>query len=308
MRVFRHFAPIPAELKGAVLALGNFDGVHRGHQAVIARAAAEARRSGRKFGVLTFEPHPRQYFAPATAPFRLTPFRVKMHQIEALGCDLAVSLHFDRALAARTAEDFAAEILHQGLGAAHVVVGYDFVFGKGRAGDAALLRRLGDRLGFGVTVVEPAGGADGQIFSSTEIRDRLAAGDVAAAAQLLGRCWEIDGRVEGGDRLGRTLGYPTANIALGEYLRPAAGIYAVRAGIEGASIGTRPTVNGTDFRLEVHILDFAGDLYGRHMRVPLVAWIRPELKFAGLAELTAAIGRDVEQARAILSGATRSGS
>jgi riboflavin kinase/FMN adenylyltransferase len=313
MRIFRHFAPLPEELRGAVLALGNFDGVHRGHQAVIGAAAAEARRRGRPFGVLTFEPHPRQVFAPSPAPFRLTPFRVKMHQLEALGCDLAVSLHFDRAFASHSAEDFAETVLAHGLGASHVVAGYDFVFGSGRAGNAERLKALGAGLGFGVTIVEPVG-QGAEIFSSTEIRERLVAGDPKGAARLLGRNWEIDGRVEAGDRIGRTLGFPTANLPLGEFLRPAEGVYAVRAGIEYpihtewydavANLGRRPTVTGSgELRFEVHLLDFAGDLYGRHLRVAFVDWIRGDAKFAGLEALKAAIADDVEAARRALGGA-----
>src|SRR5579862_952923 len=311
MRVFRHFDPTPAEARGAVLALGNFDGVHRGHQTVIHAAASVA--AGRKFGVLTFEPHPRQVFQPDHPPFRLTPFRVKVHELEALGCDLAVILHFDLAFAAWTAERFAEIVLHRGLGVAHVVVGHDFVFGRGRKGDATLLRRLGDELGFAVTVVELSGDG-GAIFSSTEIRERLVVGDVRGAAALLGRPWEIDGRVEAGDRLGRVLGFPTANLSLGEYLRPAEGVYAVRAGIERpggiewhdavANVGRRPTIGGTDLRFEAHLLDFSGDLYGRHLRVPLIDWIRPDATFSGLEELKAAIGRDVEAARALLQRAS----
>ena len=309
MRLFRHSAALPAPFRGAVLALGNFDGVHRGHRAVIGAAAAEAVRCGTRFGVVTFEPHPRQVFDPGCPPFRLTPFRVKMHELEALGCDLAVCLHFDRKFAGHSAEYFAGEILHRGLGVSHVVVGYDFVFGRGRAGDAGVLRRLGAELGFGTTVVAPSGEADA-VFSSTEIRERLQRGDARGAAALLGRPWEIDGRVEPGDRIGRTLGFPTANLGLGEYLRPAEGVYAVRAGIERgdridwhdavANLGKRPTIGGKELRFEVHLLDFAGDLYGRHLRVQLIDWIRPDATFAGLPELTLQIGRDVESARILL--------
>ena len=310
MRVFRHFAPLPPDAAGAVFALGNFDGVHRGHQAVIGEAARIAGSLGRPHGVVTFEPHPRQFFLPQSPPFRLTPFRVKMHELERLGCELAVSLHFDAGLAAREPADFAAEVLQRGLGASHVVVGYDFVFGRGRAGTAHTLAELGERLGFGVTIVEPAG--DGAaIYSSTEIRERLGAGDPSGAARLLGRWWEIDGRVEPGDRIGRTIGVPTANLPLGEYLRPREGVYAVRAGIESpggvewhdavASLGRRPTVGGRDLRFEVHLLDYAGDLYGKHLRVPLIGWVREDRHFPDLAALKAAIAEDIAAARTILA-------
>jgi riboflavin kinase / FMN adenylyltransferase len=309
MRLFRHFSPFPSDARGAVLALGNFDGVHRGHQAVIARSGAIARAEGRLQGVVTFEPHPRAVFRPEDPPFRLTPLRVKAHQLEALGVDLMISLHFDAAFAQRSAENFVTEILHRGLGCGHVVSGYDFVFGQGRAGDAALLERMGRELGFGVTILQPVAGGDGSVFSATKVRELLVAGKPEAAAELLGRVWEIDGRVEHGDARGRTIGFPTANLSLGDYLRPAPGVYAVRAGIERggtvewhdavANLGTRPTVAGTDLRLEIHLLDFDGDLYGQHLRAALIAWIRPERKFAGLDELKAQIARDAEAARAI---------
>jgi len=311
MKIFRYVSSLPAESRGAVLALGNFDGVHRGHRAVINAAREVAKQSACAFGVVTFEPHPRQYFRPDDPPFRLTPFRAKMHELSELGCDLAVSLHFDTALAQQSAATFVTDILAQGLGAAHIVVGYDFVFGRGRGGSPELLRTMGAELGFGVTIVPKATETDGTAFSSTEIRDLLVAGRPRDAATLLGRVWEIDGRVERGDQIGRTIGYPTANIHLGEYLRPATGIYAVRAGVDlgnglvwhdaVASLGTRPTVNGTDLRFEVNIFDFAGNLYDRHVRVQIIEWIRPELNFDGLDALTAAIAQDCLTARAILA-------
>ncbi len=309
MRLFRHFSPFPDDARGAVVALGNFDGVHRGHQAVISRSAAVARSEHRPHGVVTFEPHPRSVFRPDDPPFRLTPLRVKTHQLETLGVELMVCLHFDAGFAQRSAENFVTEVLHQGLGIGHVVTGYDFVFGHGRSGDAALLQRMGGELGFGVTIVPPVASESGIAFSATRIRDHLVAGEPKQAAVLLGRPWEIDGRVEHGDARGRTIGFPTANISLGDYLRPAAGVYAVRAGIERngsvvwhdavANMGTRPTVNGTDLRLEVHLLDFDGDLYGQHLRVAFIDWIRAERKFSGLDELKTQIARDAATARAI---------
>jgi riboflavin kinase/FMN adenylyltransferase len=309
MRLFRHFSPFPGDARGAVMALGNFDGVHRGHQAVIARCGALAQAEHRPYGVVTFEPHPRALFRPEDPPFRLTPLRVKAHLLEALGVDLLVNLHFDAAFAQRSAENFVTEVLHHGLGVGHVVIGYDFVFGQGRAGNPALLQKLGQELGFGVTIVDPVAGDTGAVFSATRIREHLVAGAPKAAAELLGRAWEIDGRVEHGDQRGRTIGFPTANLGLGDYLRPAPGVYAVQAGIERhgtvewhdavANLGTRPTVSGTDLRLEVHLLDFAGDLYGQHLRAALIDWIRPERKFAGLDELKAQIAQDAATARAI---------
>ena len=309
MRLFRHFSPFPDDARGAVMSLGNFDGVHRGHQAVISRSAAVARAERRPHGVVTFEPHPRTLFRPDDPPFRLTPLRVKAHQLDALGVKLMVTLHFDAEFAERSAENFVTEVLHQGLGIGHVVTGYDFVFGKGRAGDAGLLQKMGGELGFGVTIVPPVASEAGAVFSATRIRELLVAAQPKEAAALLGRPWEIDGRVEKGDQRGRTIGFPTANVALGDYLRPAPGVYAVRAGIERgssiewhdavANIGTRPTVNGTDLRLEVHLFDFDGDLYGLHLRVALIDWIRAERKFSGLDELKTQIARDAATARGL---------
>jgi riboflavin kinase/FMN adenylyltransferase len=309
MRLFRHFDPLPPDARGAVLALGNFDGVHRGHQAVIAATRRIAGDLGRLAGIVTFEPHPRRLFRPDDPPFRLTPLRAKAHALEALGVDLMVTLHFDAEFARRSAEDFVTGVLNRGLAAGHIVSGYDFVFGHDRLGNAGLLERMGAVLGIGVTILPPVESASGAAFSSTRIRDHLVAGEPRAAAELLGRFWEIEGRVEHGDARGRTIGFPTANVALGEYLRPAPGVYAVRAGIDRpggvewrdavANLGMRPTVNGTDLRLEAHLIDFTGDLYGQHLRVALIERIRPERKFDGLDALKAQIARDVESARAI---------
>jgi riboflavin kinase/FMN adenylyltransferase len=316
MRLFRHHTEVPVEARGAVVALGNFDGVHRGHQTVIGEAARIARDLGTTLAVLTFEPHPREYFAPGRPSFRLTPFRIRVRHLEAIGVDHLFVLHFDAELAKKSAEAFVVEVLGEGLQAAHVVVGYDFVFGAGRRGDAALLGDLGASYGFGVTSVAPASTEAGEIFSSTKVREHLQGGRPLSAGLLLGRPWEIEGRVEHGDALGRELGYPTANVALGEYLLPAQGIYAVQAGIdEGrgtvwrdgvASLGTRPTVGGTKVQFEAHLFDFAGDLYGRHLRVALIDYLRPEKKFDGLQALTAQIAEDCRQARQALSGYTGS--
>ena len=312
MRLFRHHAPLPADATGAVLALGNFDGVHRGHQTVVAAAGTIARALGAPHGVVTFEPHPRQVFRPDDAPFRLTPLRVKTRELEALGADLLFSLHFDKEFAARTAENFVDEILVGALGVRHVVVGYDFVFGRGRAGTVDFLQDMSVRRGFGIDVVAAVAEDGVEVISSTRIREHLVAGRPADAARLLGRAWEIDGRVEHGEARGRTIGFPTANVMLADYLRPAAGVYAVRVGIEGgaetewhdgvANIGTRPTVGGTDLRLEAHLFDFAGDLYGAHLRVALLAFMRPERKFASFDELKQQIAADALEARRIHAG------
>jgi riboflavin kinase/FMN adenylyltransferase len=314
MHIFRHYTGLPPEARGSVVALGNFDGIHLGHQAVIGAAGATARRLGAPLGMLTFEPHPRSVFRPGEPPFRLTPFRVKCRLLEGLGLELLFTLHFDMGFAAKTADEFIREVLVDGLAVRHVAVGYDFVFGHKRQGTAALLAERGRELGFGVTVIAPAQGPAGEVYSSTRIREHLMRGEPRLAAALLGHPWEIEGRVEPGDRRGRTIGFPTANVALGDYLRPAAGVYAVRAGIERAggtewrpgvaNLGTRPTVGGTDLRLEAHLFDFDGDLYGRHLRVALVEHLRPERKFAGLDELKAQIAEDARRAREILAAGT----
>ncbi len=312
MRLFRHYTEVPAEARAAVLALGNFDGLHRGHQAVIEEAARVARSLAASLGVVTFEPHPREFFEPDRPVFRLTPFRIKMRQLEAIGVDYVFVLHFDAGFAGKSAEAFVVEVLREGLDAAHVVVGYDFVFGRGRRGDEALLADLGRLNGFAVTSVPAAADEKGEVFSSTRVRQHLQAGRPLDAGRLLGRPWEIVGRVEPGDRRGRELGFPTANLVPNEYLRPAQGVYAVKAGIdEGldtswrdavAYIGPRPTFGGEEVRLEVHVFDFAGELYGRQLRVALIDYLRADSKFAGLAELSRQIALDCGAARRRLAG------
>lgn len=312
MRLIRHLSDVPPEGRGAVLALGNFDGVHLGHQAVIRQAAeiAAAHDSPHKktpLGVLTFEPHPRSFFRPQDPAFRLTPFRIKTRHLQALGVDYLFELVFDAEMAARSAENFVEEVLVAGLGVAHVVVGYDFCFGKGRAGNASLLTQFGGRHGFGVTSVAAAKAGEGPAYSSTLVREQLKDGNPAAAAATLGRPWEIEGRVEHGDARGRQLGFPTANVALGDFMEPKLGVYAVMAAddsrdspewIHGvANLGRRPTVGGTRVQLEVHLFDFAGDLYGKHLRVALIDFIRPEKKFDGLDALKAQIATDSAEAR-----------
>ncbi|HZH27593.1 MAG TPA: bifunctional riboflavin kinase/FAD synthetase [Azospirillaceae bacterium] len=309
MRLFRHWTDVPADARGGVLALGNFDGVHRGHRHVIGTAQSAARAIGAPAGVVTFEPHPRTLFRPHDPPFRLTPLRLKIRELQALGLDLGFVLTFDRAFSRIPAEAFVDEILVAGLGVRHVVVGYDFVFGHDRGGTVDRLSKWGDARGFQVTVVPPAGD-DGSVFSSTAVRDALKSADPRRAAAILGRPWEIEGRVEHGDKRGRTIGFPTANVELDDYLRPAFGVYAVRAGVDHgtgtawhdgvANLGRRPTVGGTVERLEVHLFDYSDDLYGRHLRVQLVDFVRPERAFAGLDELKAQIARDADAARRLL--------
>jgi len=310
MRVFRH-TNASSDARGAVLAAGNFDGVHLGHQAVLGEAKALAKSLGAPFAVLTFEPHPRAVFQPGLPPFRLTPFRAKSLVLESLGIDLLFTLHFDRAFSQKSAEDFVAEVLVAGLGTKAVVVGYDFVFGNKRRGTPDLLKTEGAKHGFEVRIVAPVAAPGGVVYSSTQIREHLVAGRPREAAVLLGRAWEIDGRVEVGDKLGRTIGFPTANIDLADYLRPAPGVYAVRAGIEegakvewhdgAANLGWRPTVGGKDLRLETHLFDFSGDLYGKHLRVALIERLRPEQRFEGLDALKAQIAVDCQKAHEVLA-------
>jgi len=311
MRILRHPAVLEPADRGAVVAIGNFDGVHKGHQILIGRAAETARRLGARLSVLTFEPHPFHVFHPEAPPFRLTPFRAKARHVEALGVDLLFVLPFDLEFAKLSADDFVRMLIVESLAASHAVVGFDFHFGHQRGGTPELMRKLGAREGFGVTVVAPLEAEGGTVYSSTKIRQYLAAGQAREAAVLLGRPFEIEGRVEMGDQRGRTIGFPTANLRLGDHLRPAGGVYAIRVEIEEetlrhwhdgvANLGTRPTVGGTDLRLEAHLFDYSGDLYGKHLRVALVEHLRPERKFSGLDELKAQIAADAAQARAILA-------
>lgn len=310
MRLIRHYQDVPAEARRAVVALGNFDGVHLGHQQVLATTAEIARKLQAPLAVMTFEPHPRSYFRPGQPAFRLTPFRIKMRHLQALGVDFTFNLPFDAALAAHTAEAFVREVLVDGLQVAHVVVGYDFCFGRHRGGNVETLRAFGEQLGFGVTAVGACQDASGAVYSSTLIRDQLLAGEPAAAAVALDRPWEIEGRVEHGDKRGRQLGFPTANVALGDYLEPRFGVYAVKAAVDDgeaprwidgvANLGRRPTVGGTRVQLEVHLFDYQGDLYGKHLRVAFLGFIRPEMKFDGLDQLKAQIAADSATARRML--------
>jgi riboflavin kinase / FMN adenylyltransferase len=303
---FDHWQKIPVPWKGGAVALGNFDGVHKGHQALLARTAEHARALDAPLLVLTFEPHPRRFFVPDTGPFRLTMLPAKLRLLEQYGVQAVLAQHFDTAFAALSAGAFVDEVLLAGMGARHVVCGYDFTFGARRGGNVEMLRDMGARKGFGVTVLDPVM-REGEIYSSTSIREALRAGWPSEAAELLGHAWEIEGVVEQGDKRGRTIGFPTANVALGEHLRPRFGVYAVRALIDGtwrnavANLGRRPTIGKLQENFEVHLFDFTGDLYGKTLRVALVDFIRPEMKFAGLDQLKAQIAADGQAARTILS-------
>ena len=305
MKIFRHHDAVPPRRRGAVLALGTFDGFHRGHQAVVAAAGRLARAMGTSLGVMTTEPHPRLFFRPDQTPFLLSPFRAKAHYLERFGVDTLFVLGFDAKIAAMPAQDFVTDILIKGFGALHVVVGYDYSFGRGRAGDAALLAWMGKMEGLGVSIIDPVANG-GAVFSSTAVRELLQAGKPQDAAALLGHWWTIEGHVQQGDQRGRTIGFPTANVPMDDYLRPHLGVYAVRARLDGpngpiyqgvANIGRRPTFDKKDILMEVHLFDFAGDLYGRSMAVELADFIRGERKFDGLDALKAQIAADSQTAR-----------
>lgn len=302
MQIFRHFDHLPGAARGAAVAIGNFDGVHRGHQSLIAHTKILAP----KLGVLVFEPHPQEFFKPGAERFRLTPFRAKARLLERFGADVLYALHFDAGLAALTADEFIAKVLVTGLGAKHIVVGEDFQFGKGRTGNVELLKRRGAEAGFGVSTFDLVGAGPQAKISSTRIREALRAGEPQEAARLLGHWWTVEGRVEAGDKRGRTIGFPTANVSLEGYLEPALGVYAVRVEVAGktydgvANFGRRPTFDKKDVLLEVHLFDFAGDLYGQQIVVAFIAHLRPEQKFAGLDALKAQIAEDARKARALL--------
>jgi riboflavin kinase/FMN adenylyltransferase len=316
MRIFRHFDDVPPALKGAVVAIGNFDGVHKGHQALIAQARAEAQARGVPLAVLAFEPHPQEFFRPRPDSIRLTPLRIKARLLAELGVDALFALPFDIEMARSSPADFVKDVLLAGLGASGVVVGPDFEFGKGRAGKFSTLKEMGAAQGFSVTCFDmvKSQSEDGTAkvkISSTRIRDALKAARPEEAASLLGHWWAIEARVEHGDGRGRTMGFPTANMHLGHCLAPAFGVYAVRVTIldsdkpvsrhDGvANFGIRPMYQTQVPLMEAHLFDFDGDLYGQHLMVELISYIRPEAKFDGLPALIAQIGRDATQAREIL--------
>jgi riboflavin kinase / FMN adenylyltransferase len=314
MRIFRHIADVTDAYKGAVVAIGNFDGVHLGHRALIMEAARHAEERCAPLAVLVFEPCPQEFFRPGGEPFRLTPFRTKAHLISALGVDAMFALPFDAEMAHRTAQDFVLDILVSGLGVGCVVVGADFRFGHGRSGDAAVLSYMGEMEGFGVVILPTVPGTSGEKISSTGIRTALKEGRPEEAARHLGHAFTIEGHVEHGDRRGHALGFPTANMHLDGYLRPAFGIYGVRVAVleedkvvsrhQGvANLGVRPMFERTEPILETYLFDFTGDLYGKHVAVDLIAYLRPEAKFASVEELKAQIAKDIAAAKNALAAA-----
>ena len=299
--------PVPAHLRGGVVALGNFDGFHVGHQAVVGRALALAREKGVPALVATFDPHPARLFRPDAPPFLLTTIDQRLGLLAAFGMDGAIVLPFDHAMASVSPEGFVADWLYDRIGASAVVTGHDFTFGKDRGGDVAALAGFGRTYGLGAEAIEPVE-AGGAVASSTRIRDHLRAGEMVAAERLLTRPYTIAATVQHGDKLGRVIGYPTANLALGDYLRPAYGVYAVRGRLAdgrvlhgAANLGVRPQFDPPKELLEPYFFDFAEDLYGQPIAVELVEFLRPEAKFDSLDALTAQIGADCAQARQILA-------
>lgn len=308
MQVVHGHTHVPVNARGAVVAIGNFDGVHRGHRALIAEAVRKAKELERASGVMIFEPHPREFFHPAEPLFRLTPLKRKLSLLEKLGLKLAFVETFDQHFASLSARDFIERVHVAGLGIAHVIVGYDFYFGHKRSGNPQMLAEAGKELGFGVTIMSPVAEA-GEVFSSSAARVYLAQGDVRGATQVLGEAWRVQGKIVGGAHRGTGLGYPTANIPMPVGTALAHGIYAVRAHVDGkmhsaaAYFGTRPTFDNGMPILEIFLIDFKGDLYGHEMDVEFVDFIRGDRKFHSEDELIAQMDDDVAKIRAVLATA-----
>jgi len=307
MDIVRSWRGTPPALKGAVLAIGNFDGVHRGHQAVLNEAKRIAQAEGRRAGAVVFEPHPREFFAPDQPFFRLTPLPVKLELLEALDLDVTFVLTFDQALASLSADTFAGEVVGQGFAASHVVVGYDFTYGKGRTGSVEHLTAIGKVQGFGVEVVAPVTLAGGVTFSSSTIRDHLRKGEVREAAEQLGYWWRARGRVSHGAGRGKDLGFPTLNFKLAPGQDVSHGIYAMRVHHAGARyhaagyVGPRPTFGSDEPVLEAYLLDFSGDLYDHIVEVEFIDFLRPDHAFDTPEALSTQMAQDCEKARAVLA-------
>lgn len=308
METFTRCTDIPPQAKGAVIAIGNFDGVHKGHQALLAQARDIAKSAGKPFGVLTFEPHPRHLFRPDDPSFRLTTPDLKAERLELCGVDFLYALPFDWDFASLTAEQFITQILKEALGASHIVIGYDFCFGQLRKGTPETIQASG----LPVTIVEKISDAEAEAFSSSAIRKALRLGDLDRANELLGWPWEMRGVVQVGDRRGRELGFPTANMRLGSLLHPAYGIYATWLKVveddgsesewlpSATNIGIRPMFALQEGQVEAYIFDFARDIYGKTIRVRPVKRLRGEAKFDSLEALIIQMNRDCDEAREIL--------
>jgi riboflavin kinase/FMN adenylyltransferase len=309
LRVVRGWKGLPASDRGAAIAVGSFDGVHRGHQRVIKLAAEAAHELGLPLGVITFEPHPRAFFHPDEPSFELQKRDQQARALEALGVEVLYVLPLDRELAEMSDREFAARVLAKGLGAKHIAVGFDNTFGKDRSGTPEAMSAYGQELGFSVSVAPALLGEDGDKYSSTQVREALREGRPEEAAQILGRPFAIEGEVRRGRQLGRQLGFPTANVSIAGYVVPRFGVYAVRtrlpdrrelAGV--ASIGVNPTIEGiTEPVLEVWLFDFDEDLYDQVIETDLIAFLRPEAKFPDLETLKAQVMADAEAARNLLT-------
>ena len=305
MTVFADYKNIPEDAKGCAVALGNFDGQHMGHRAVF----DAARAAGPRLAVATFEPPPRAFFRPNDPPFRIFRPARRNDLLLKSGAEIVFELPFNAEMAGMTDEAFARDVIKNGLGASHVAVGFDFRFGRGRMGDATRLSSLGRAMGFGVSIVEEIENAEGAKASSTAIRQALRAGEPEKAAAMLGSDWVVDGIVEHGEKRGQTIGFPTANLHLGDLVHPRHGVYAVRVRIEGeeiwrdgvANFGRTPTTGLRDPLLEAVIFDWTGNLYGKRIEVAMVSFLRPELKFHQLDDMIAQMHKDVEAAKAVLA-------
>ncbi|MBJ7484921.1 bifunctional riboflavin kinase/FAD synthetase [Brevundimonas sp.] len=308
IQVIRGWRDLPADLKGAAAAIGALDGVHRGHRAVIAAAREASVGLDAPLAAVSFDPHPRRWFQPEAAPFRLMSANQMARALEPLGVEHLHLLAFDAEMGAMSDADFARDVLGAGLGIRHAAVGFDFTFGKGRSGSPQSLKAYGHDLGFTVSVTSRVDDANGLKLSSSAVREALQAGDMARATAILGRPFSIEGEVVHGDKRGRTIGVPTANVRLGDYMRPAYGVYATRTRladgrvIDGvANLGVRPMFEIEEPLLEVWLFDFTGDLYGQIVETELVARLRGEMHFDGLDALKVQIDRDAMAAKAALS-------
>jgi riboflavin kinase/FMN adenylyltransferase len=307
LKIISQWGGLGSADRGAAAALGNFDGVHLGHQQVIGAARETAQALGAPLAVITFDPHPRRVFRPSDPPFRLTTLDQQARILEGLGVERLCLLPFDFTMASMTDRQFAQSVLHDGLGVRHVAVGFDISFGAGRSGTPETMRAYGEEMGFTVSVTPALTMPGGTKISSSAVREALRAGEPAAAAAILGRPFAIEGIVRRGRQLGRTLGFPTANVALEDYVAPRLGVYATRTRMADgrllpsvSNIGRNPTVGEVEARLETYIFDFDADIYGEVIETQLIAYLRPEVKFDGLPALIEQMGRDCVEARGIL--------
>ena len=310
MRIIKQYLNLSSSCRGAAVALGNFDGIHIGHQKVVNEIKRIAEILKIPSAVMTFDPHPRRFFQPSAPPFEMTPTHVKSRHLKSLGVDIHYVMPFDKTFASLVAQEFVENVLVSGLGVRHVAAGYDFVFGKGRKGDVEFLKKSGEGCGFEVTLVPAVKTDNGKVYSSTVIRKHIVEGRPREAADSLGRAWEIEGEVVTGDQRGRQMGFPTANVNAGVSIMPKLGVYAVWAGVpEGkltkwykavVNVGRRPTFDGEGVTVETHLFNYSGDLYGKVLRVAFIDFIRPELKFDGLDSIKAQISDDCRAAQEIL--------